>query len=208
MAERTDKLTEGKFRTSINPKNEHAVGDCVDPRERRVLVFVVPILYVEKPSRVTLKMGNPIFGALSEVRKVNWGQVLQEVVGKLVSALEKEKPSPISPYLFHFYHKNECLRGGEMEMLEVAKKYLKYGVSLEAEAQPDVVEIDSKRESLTSAEQRKIQGVSPGSWRKFTYRSLKDKLPVQNPNWKAVAMSSFDFEDDPFRRIREEMDQL
>ena len=31
-------------------------------------------------------------------------------------------------------------------MLEVAKKYLEYGASLEAEAQPEIVEIDSKRE--------------------------------------------------------------
>ena len=72
MAGRTDKLTEGKFKTSINLKDRYAVGDCVDSRERRVLEFVVPIMYPEKPSRVTLKMGNTIFGALSKVRKVNW----------------------------------------------------------------------------------------------------------------------------------------
>ena len=30
---------------------------------------------------------------------------MEELVGKLVSGLEKEKPSPISPYLFHFYGK-------------------------------------------------------------------------------------------------------
>ena len=47
MAGRTDKLTEGKFRTTIKPKDGHAVGDCVDPRKRRVLEFVVPILYPE-----------------------------------------------------------------------------------------------------------------------------------------------------------------
>ena len=28
------------------------------------------------------------------------------------------------------------------------------------------------------------------------------------PNWKEVAMTSFNFEDNPFRRIREEIDQL
>ena len=50
MVERTDKLTNGKFHTSINPKDGHAVADCIDPRERRVLEFVMLILYVEKPS--------------------------------------------------------------------------------------------------------------------------------------------------------------
>ena len=46
---------------------------------------------------------------------------MQELVGKLVSGLEKVKPSSISPYLFHLYHRFECLREGEMEMLETAR---------------------------------------------------------------------------------------
>ena len=71
MAARTNKLVDGKFSTSINPKDGHAVADCVDPRKRRVLEFVLPILYPEKPSWVTLTVGNTIFGALSGFRKVN-----------------------------------------------------------------------------------------------------------------------------------------
>ena len=53
---------------------------------------------------------------------------------KLVSGLEKKKASLISPYLFHFYHRFECLRKEEMQGLEVAKKCLEYGVIPEAEA--------------------------------------------------------------------------
>ena len=55
-----------------------------------------------------------------------------------------------------------------MQQLEVAKHCLEYGIGSEVETQPDVVEIDSKRESLSSAEQRKILAASPGSRRKFT----------------------------------------
>ena len=88
---------------------------------------------------------------------------MQELVGKLVLGLEKEKPSPISPYLFYFYHRFECLRREEMEMLDIAKHMLEYCVSLEAETQPDVVELDSDQESLSSAEQLKILAVSLGS---------------------------------------------
>ena len=40
-----------------------------------------------------------------------------------------------------------------MDMLESTKFCLEYGVSPEAEAQPDVVEINSERELLSSAEQ-------------------------------------------------------
>ena len=85
------------------------MSDYVDPRERRVLEFVVLILYSEKLSRITKKIGNTIFSALSGEYKVSWGQILHEVVDKLVSVLGKGKPTPISPYLFHLYNKFEYL---------------------------------------------------------------------------------------------------
>ena len=198
MVARTDKLVDGKFSTSINPKDGHAVVDCIDPRERKVLEFVLPDLYLEKPSRVTLTVGNTIFGALFGIKKVNWGQVFQEVVGKLVSGLEKGNSSPINPYLFHLYHRFECLRKEEMQELEVAKQCLEYGVNLEAEAQLDAVEIDLKRESLSFAEQHKILATFPSSRRKKTYQVLEGRKPVRLYDSKAIAMTSFNFEDDPF----------
>ena len=64
--------------------------------------------------------------------------------------------------------------------------------------QPDVVEIDSKKESLSSAKQWKILATFLGSRKKFIYRSPEGKSLVQNLEWNAMAMSSFDFKDDPF----------
>ena len=64
-AGRIVKWVEGKFDSSINPKDGHAVNDYIDPRERRVLEFVVPILYLEKPSKITKEVGNTIFGTLA-----------------------------------------------------------------------------------------------------------------------------------------------
>ena len=71
LAGRTDKWVEGKFKTSINPKNGHAVSDYIDPRERRILEFVVPILYPEKHNKVTKVVGNTIFSTLIGEYKVN-----------------------------------------------------------------------------------------------------------------------------------------
>ena len=147
----TDKFVDGKFSTHINPKDGHIVVDCVDPKERRVLEFVVPILYPEKPTWITVMVANIIFGALFGVIKVNWDLVMQEVVGKLVSELEKEKPSSINLYLFHLYHRFECLKGEVIEMLDTTRYMLEYGVNLEAEAQPDTIDLDLDRESLSSA---------------------------------------------------------
>ena len=132
LAARTDKQIDSKFKSPINSKDGHAVDDCIDPRERRILEFVVPILYLEKQNQVTKEVGNTIFGALAGEYKVNQGQVIQIVIGRLVSNLEKRKFAPISLYLFHLYNKNECLQEEEIEELEVARKYLELGITPDA----------------------------------------------------------------------------
>ena len=114
-AGRIETWMDGKFKTSINPKDGHAVSDCIDPREKGVLEFVIPIVYPKKPGKVTKEIENTVFGALSREYKVSWRHVIHEVVDKLVSMLGKRKPTPVSPYLFHLYSKFECLRKEEMQ---------------------------------------------------------------------------------------------
>ena len=72
--------------------------------------------------------------------------------------LEKGKASPISPYLFHLYHRNECLRGEEMKEVEVAWECLEYGVG------PSIPldEEEAGSESVGSKERWKL---SPNSQR-------------------------------------------
>ena len=117
--------------------------------------------------------------------------------------LEKGKAIPISPYLFHLYNRNECLRWREMEELVVAKKYLEFGIS--PKIIPDLVELDSDRGSLSPWEQQKG---FPSSQRKSTYRSLDEKSPGRNPDWRTITMGSFNFEEDPFRKVKEELEVL
>ena len=71
VAGRTDRWINGKFRSPINSKDGHVVNNCIDPRERRVLEFVVPLIYPEKPRQVTKVVGNTIFGSLSGQYAVN-----------------------------------------------------------------------------------------------------------------------------------------
>ena len=194
---------DGKFETTINPKDGHAVSDCIDPREKRVLEFVIPILYLEKPNRVTKEVGNIIFGALSEKYKVSWGQVLYEVVDKLVSVLGKGKSTPISPYLFHLYSKFECLKDEEIQQIEIARDCLELGVAPEGELKPDVVELGSNRGLLSPREQHKG---SLSSRLKTTYKSPKGKELVQNPDWKD--MSCLNLNDDLFQRVQDELDRV
>ena len=71
FASRTNKFIGGKFRNAANPKDGFAIADCEDSRAKRVLEFLIPILYPEKPTRVTVTVGNTIFGALLGERKVD-----------------------------------------------------------------------------------------------------------------------------------------
>ena len=67
---------------------------------------------------------------------------------------------------------------------------------------------DSERELLGSEEIQKLSTMSLGSRKKSTYRVLDGKTPIWVSNWREVVMSSFDFQDNPFWRIQEEIDQL
>jgi hypothetical protein len=65
MAGRKDEYVKDCFRALPSPKDEYAIGDCTEVRHERVLAFLVPILYPEKPNRTTVTTGNTIFGALN-----------------------------------------------------------------------------------------------------------------------------------------------
>ena len=89
-----------------------------------------------------------------------------------MSNLEEGKASPISPYLFHLYYRNKCMRGEEMKEVEVARECLEYKVG--PDTHPD--EEDAGLEPVGSEERQKL---SPSSWMKFTFRSPKGKSPIQ-----------------------------
>ena len=88
-----------------------------------------------------------------------------------------------------------------MELIESARAMLEFNVTSEGEAQLDPKDKDSDWESFNSVEQRRLLAASLGAKKKQTYRLLKEGMPIRNPNWKAIAMTSFDFEDNPFWRI-------
>ena len=120
-----DKFIGGKFRNAANPKDGFTIANCKDSRAKRVLEFLISILYPEKPTRVMVTVGNTIFGALLGEREVDWGIVLQAVVAKLVEGARKLKATPIGPYLFHLYMGQEALNGEEMVAYEINLDLLK-----------------------------------------------------------------------------------
>ena len=165
MASRTDRFIDGKFSGRVNPKDGYAVVDCKESRARKVLEFLVPLLYPEKPTRVTITVGNTIFGALSRERLVDWGIVVKDLVQRLLFGINKSKATPICPYVFHLYQSYELLLLAEKKEYWIKEALLKHNVESEGEEDPEDLEDpeeaessnDSECESLTSGEIQEIQ---------------------------------------------------
>ena len=153
MASRTDRFIDGKFSGRVNPKDGYAVVE-----------FLIPLLYPEKPTRVTITMGKTIFGALFGERLVDWGIVVKDLVQRLVSGMGKSKVTPICPYIFHLYHSHKLLLPAVKEY-RIKEALLKHNVELEGEedlespTNPDEEDSsdNSECENLSSGEIREIQ---------------------------------------------------
>ena len=164
MASRTDRFIDSKFSGRVNPKDGYAVVDCKKPRARRVLEFLVPSLYPEKPTRVTITVGNTIFGALSGERPVDWGVVVKDLVQRLLSGMGRSKATPICPYVFHLYQVHEVLLPAEKKEYWIKEALLKHNMESEGKEDPEDPENpdeeersdDSECESLSSGEIREI----------------------------------------------------
>lgn len=121
MAPRTyKKAAPDKFHNPPLSKDGYVVGDCKNERHKRLLQFLMPILYPERPNRVLVTTANTIFGALSGDRKVFWGVVLKEMVAKMVATLGNTIGTPIGPFFFHLYDYLGTLRSGERTMYKAA----------------------------------------------------------------------------------------
>ena len=101
MAMRGEKYVEGKFVNPPHPKDGYPLPELKDSRARRMLEFVVPILYLEKLARVMVTVGNTIFEAYTREREVDWALVMRDTVKRLLTRIGKSKPTPIYPYLLH-----------------------------------------------------------------------------------------------------------
>jgi hypothetical protein len=129
LAGRKEEFVKGCFKELPNPKDGFAIEDCKDPRHKRLLAFLIPIVYPEKPNRITVTWGNTIFGALSGSRKVNWARVITNLIVQLSAHVGKSRATPICPFLFHLYERNELLRGDEEKAWRIQEAMMKYGES-------------------------------------------------------------------------------
>ena len=70
-------------------------------------------------------MANTMFGALSGVRPVNWGLLIQELVARALPYIGR-KPSYLSPFILHLYQHYGCTTREEDDLLTIAIEEVNY----------------------------------------------------------------------------------
>ena len=189
MASRTDRFIDGMFSGRVNPKDGYAVADCKDPRVKRVLEFLVPLLYPGKPTRVTITVGNTIFGALSGERLVDWGIVVKDFVQRLLFGMGKSKATSIYLYVFHLYQSLELLLPAEKKEYRIQEALVKHNVESEEDDDPaspvnpdeEKNSDDSECESLTPCEIREIQKQDAARLKKSPINKRKQPPAPKDP---------------------------
>ena len=87
----------------------------------------MPIPYPEKPKRISLTMANTLFGALSEIRPVNWELLIHEIDGRAIPNIGR-KPSYLSPFILHLYKHFDCITPKEEDRLTTAMEEVAYTI--------------------------------------------------------------------------------
>ena len=117
----------------MNPKDGYAVSDCKDFRAKQVLEFLIPILYPEKPTWVTMTVGSSVFGALLGDRPVDWGLLIYDVVARMVGLVLKGKSTMVCPFMFLFYKERQVLWSSELATYTLTMEMVKYDCTLDPE---------------------------------------------------------------------------
>ena len=149
MATRREKFAEGKFANPPHPKDRYPLPECKDPRARRMLEFVVSILYPKKPAGVTVTVENTIFGVHIGEREVNWALVIRDMVKRLLTGIGKLKPMPICPYLLHLYITHDVVQP-EDKVYMVGESFMRHNIKLKEDELASLE--DSEPESLSLRE--------------------------------------------------------
>ena len=92
-----------------------------------MLEFMMPILNPEKRKRITLTVANTLFGSLSGVRPVNWGQIIYDYVEQNIPFIG-QKPSYLSSFIIHLYSQFGCTTVVEDDLLIAAAEEIRFRV--------------------------------------------------------------------------------
>ena len=162
----------------VDSKDGYSVSDCRVDRHRRLLEFLVPIVYSDKPTRVTITIGNTIFGTLDGGREVDWGVVFRDMVQRLAKGVGKPKPTPICPFLFHLYEGQDLLTADEELDYQTAQEMVGYRLTPDSDSRPGTNEDEPTPTPAPSTRPGPLR--MPNRRRKSTYKAPSGSPPIRS----------------------------
>ena len=124
-------------------------------------------------------IGNPIFGALSGNRPVDWGKVFCKLVQQLVDVAGKAKPTPICPFMYHLYECKGLLIEEEETDYSTAKELNRYKIPPERDE-----DSDSGILRITGPEPRRapapVNQVKRGKRNKKSHQEPEGSQPIRS----------------------------
>ena len=178
LANRMDGYIEGRFIHQVDPKDGHAVEDCRNDRQLRMLEFLVSIVHLDKPTRVTITIENTLFGALDGGRLVDWGVVFRDLAQRLAKGVGKPKPTPICPFLFHLYDGQGLLTSDKELDYWIAKEMAGYRITSDPDLRPGTDKDKAVPTPAPSPQPGPLR--TPNRRRKSTYRVPAGSPPVRS----------------------------
>ena len=139
---------------------------------------MVPIVHLDKPTRVTITIGNTIFGALDGRREVDWGVIFRDMVQRLAKGVGKPKPTPICPLLFHLYEGQGLLTADEELDYRTAKEMAGYRITPDPDSRPGTDKDESTPTPAPSPRPGPLR--TPIRRRKSKYRAPSGSPPVRS----------------------------
>ena len=116
-----------------------------------------------------------------------------------------KKPSPLSPYILHIYQRNTCIKEEEEDALTIAEDKVVYKLGPEVEL-TKVGTVESL--SNPAVLEPPPAAPTPDSRRAATPQPQNEAGPSRVPHWRDIDLSSFEYPETPFKRVREELTYL
>jgi hypothetical protein len=145
MATKKEDCTRDKLSSRLDPKYEYFMKNCKDEREKRMLVFLVPIFSPEKPYNITLTLATILLFAYSKKKVVDLGSIIEELVHKLATNTKRGQPSYIGYFLFHLYAHGNLLTNEE-EIQWISHQFMRELQTTDSE--PEMGHEGSKEEDV------------------------------------------------------------
>ena len=82
---------------------------------------------------------------------MDWALVIQDVVWRLLTGVDKCKPTPICPFLLHLYIAHDVVYVEDKRVYMVGESFMRHKVDPDEEEESSSSE-SSERENLTSKE--------------------------------------------------------